>query len=500
MGHITVFEDPWAQNKAKIRLETAAMKQIEIMEIFLKLIPHFRQDDKGNIHNEALAYSEWRYVNYIRFLDHFGYAPNDCPPPWDVAIIWYCHLLSPYHFHRHLWDNNHISYGLNHHQFPILRMLDLYNSGKWTEKKTQKKWEFWMNGWGKNRANRSPQLPFHVWPSPPWEPKRRFSLLSVLSGRDSTIPPAPREPEPEMLVITYNRGMCSLVGRNRWSLDKYTQFRNGTRLGVCIDSLEHARRGQRCELAPWPLLDDLRAVLDRQVGFWKAAVEAWEADPEFAMYENLDRERRHYEHFIGLLAKTPRKKTTPSGEKIDMDKLPSTRNDPAPSSREFVPPTLAVDLLWHTHRLYPASYWIWSFETAGRLIDYEPMATVEASKRALTETQLEWKRKYGEPCPTRYVFDGGEVAEAYVPDAAVVPPGHPARAKALWVLGGMNPVRGRKRYYRGSYEVFDGFYVTFDGGGGDGGGGGGGGDGGGGGGDGGCGGDGGGGGGGGGGE
>lgn len=106
MGHITVFEDPWAQNKAKIRLETAAMvsldsarptlsprknvrltqtqsqRHLELMEIFLKLIPHFRQDDKGNIHNEALAYSEWRYVNYIRFLDYFGYAANDCPPPW----------------------------------------------------------------------------------------------------------------------------------------------------------------------------------------------------------------------------------------------------------------------------------------------------------------------------------------------------------------------------------------------------------------------------------
>ncbi|KAF4853411.1 hypothetical protein CGCSCA4_v002227 [Colletotrichum siamense] len=122
MTPITVFEDPWPKDKSKIPLETVSLKHFELIEIFLKLIPHFQTDEEGRILQEALVYSEWRYINYIRFLHLKGVSAYDCPPPWDVAMIWYCHLLSPYHFHRHLWDNDHISYGLNHHQFPVTKL------------------------------------------------------------------------------------------------------------------------------------------------------------------------------------------------------------------------------------------------------------------------------------------------------------------------------------------------------------------------------------------
>lgn len=59
-------------------------------EIFLKLLPFFPSDKNGEVTDEALAYSEWRYINYLRFLDVQGAAPCDYPPPWYVSheAIW----------------------------------------------------------------------------------------------------------------------------------------------------------------------------------------------------------------------------------------------------------------------------------------------------------------------------------------------------------------------------------------------------------------------------
>ncbi|KAF4920546.1 hypothetical protein CGCVW01_v006822 [Colletotrichum viniferum] len=375
MTPITVFEDPWPKDKAKIPLETVSLKHFELIEIFLKLIPHFQTDEKGQILQESLVYSEWRYINYIRFLHLKGVSAYDCPPPWDVAMIWYCHLLSPYHFHRHLWDSDHISYGLNHHQFPVTKLVRLYQSGKWS------------------------------------------------------------------------------------------------------DSVE-----------------DLAEVFNRQVTFWKAVLKARESDPDFASRQHLTASLGDYERFIKLHGIPPTMKKAPYKDiwKLDMDALPVRGAIMSePRNREFVPPNLTVDLLWHTHRLYPASYWVWSFTTAGRLIDYEPMASVEAAKRTLGETDLEWKKRNGIWYDEKHSLHQDDM-EGYFPDAAIVPPGHPARAKVQWTLGGMNPVKERRVGTRGRYYVFEGLDIPFDGGTWDFGGsgdGGGGGDGGSGGGDGGCGGD-----------
>ncbi|KAF5521330.1 hypothetical protein CGCA056_v007225 [Colletotrichum aenigma] len=276
MTPVTVFEDPWPKDKAKIPLETVSLKHFELIEIFLKLIPHFQTDEEGRILQEALVYSEWRYINYIRFLHLKGVSAYDCPPPWDVAMIWYCHLLSPYHFHRHLWDNDHISYGLNHHQFPVTKLVRLYESGK------------------------------------------------------------------------------------------------------CVE--------------------DLAEVFNRQVAFWKAVLKARDSDPDAASRQHLTASLGDYERFTKLHGIPPTMKKAPYKDiwKLDMDALPVRGAIMSePRNREFVPPNLMVDLLWHTHRLYPASYWVWSFTTAGRLIDYEPMASAEAAKRTLGETDLEWKKRNG---------------------------------------------------------------------------------------------------------
>ncbi|KZL72874.1 hypothetical protein CT0861_12918 [Colletotrichum tofieldiae] len=460
---ITVFEDPWPKDKPTILLEVAAARHVEVVEIFLKLLPYFRYDEKGRIHDESLAHSEWRYMCYIRFLDLAGVSPNDFPPPWDVAMIWYCHLLSPTRFHRHLWDNKHQSYGLNHNQFPLTRLLHLAKSGKWSDKKAQKKWEYF------NRRKIGPQLPFQLWRSPPWEVKRKLNILSSLSFRK---PNNQTEEEPTIVMYNIAGKLCTTFRKEEWALADWTEIRTGRQLETCLKATTHSRLGQRCELAMWPNLRDLRDTLDRQIGFWKALVQARDTQKNFntTVTESIG----DYERFIKLLGRPAQGTFTSRPLEYDMDTIyrekPGTT---ASRNREFVPPNMVIDLLWHTHRLYPANYWIWSFTVARRLIDYEPTASAITARRTLTETRLEWKKRYNEDCSEQFAMDEDGVEE-YIPDAAVVPPGHPARVKAKFILGGVNPVRERRSYTKGTYYVFEGAYVSFEGscasGGGDGGG------------------------------
>lgn len=57
-------------------------QHVELAEFFLRILPYFPRNTDGSITHEALVYSEWRYVVYIRFLHSVGLAPCDRPPPW----------------------------------------------------------------------------------------------------------------------------------------------------------------------------------------------------------------------------------------------------------------------------------------------------------------------------------------------------------------------------------------------------------------------------------
>lgn len=465
-----IFEDPWPKERVKSSLQLASANHIRLIEIFLKLIPHFKHDDAGGIHDEALAYSEWRYVNYIRYLRIFGVAPHDYPPPWDVAIVWYCHLLSPGKFHRYLWDGKYRNYGLNHHHFPVKRLLDLYNSGTWSDKKAQRKWELY------NKRNDSPKLPFQLWRYPPWQPERKSKLLSPFSNKQ---PCMYIKADPAIMMHDFGRdegqiAWCTIMGKKEWTLSEWKDVRIGRRRDVCLKNNLHSRDGEMCQLAPWPTLDDLRETLNSQIAFWKTVIQARDSDASFAT--SLGHSTGDYERFIKLLGRPAEGTFTSRPVEYDMDTIFRSKSGThLLRSRCIVPPTLAIDLLWHTHRLYPGSYWVWSFSVARRLIDYEHVTSAAAAGLFLKDTRIEWTKKYGTDCPKDLVMDGPG-GEGYVPDAAAVPPGHPAKIKAKFVLGGTNPIRKRKRRTKGEYFVFDGVYVSFDSGdcgGGDGGGGGG---------------------------
>ncbi|KAM0276791.1 hypothetical protein ACHAQH_006380 [Verticillium albo-atrum] len=82
--NLCVFEDVWKRYQKRIPLQKAARQHIELAELFLKLVPYLGTDEEGQIDDEALAYSEWRYIVYLRFLDYKRLTPNDHPPPLYV--------------------------------------------------------------------------------------------------------------------------------------------------------------------------------------------------------------------------------------------------------------------------------------------------------------------------------------------------------------------------------------------------------------------------------
>ncbi|VTT81846.1 unnamed protein product [Fusarium fujikuroi] len=79
MPFSTVYEDPCARTPTD--LSHAAVQHLELIETFLKLLQYLNDAD-GSISDETLAYSEWRYAMYLRFIDIRGFCPNDHPPPW----------------------------------------------------------------------------------------------------------------------------------------------------------------------------------------------------------------------------------------------------------------------------------------------------------------------------------------------------------------------------------------------------------------------------------
>lgn len=62
-------------------------KFIELAAFFLKLLEHLPKDDDGLVSDETLAYCEWRYIVYLRFLDSYGLTPSERPPPWYGSLL-----------------------------------------------------------------------------------------------------------------------------------------------------------------------------------------------------------------------------------------------------------------------------------------------------------------------------------------------------------------------------------------------------------------------------
>ncbi|KAF0635300.1 hypothetical protein FPSE5266_05695 [Fusarium pseudograminearum] len=245
MEFATVFDDPWS--KKPIPLGDAAIQHLELIEIFLKVITHLG-DDNGYISDETLAYSEWRYIVYVQMIDLRGHSPSDILPPWDVALIMYLHMLSPPRFHHYIYDNRSTVFD-------------------------------------------GPNLPYQLWSSPPWEPKRASKVVSSVLGRDASQSPSSKsrwttptdkkapgksKNQESRVVIMHDWLRCRTAvpeqGFKVWGIEEYTAIRTQRVEERCRNQSQHEQFNATCGLRPWPVLQDLRTELEQQISFWKVMI------------------------------------------------------------------------------------------------------------------------------------------------------------------------------------------------------------------------------------
>lgn len=454
---------------------------IALVGFFLRLLPHFPRGDGGVITDEALAYSEWRYICYLRFLDTHGLSPNDRPPPWyihhlpiipkhktaliytrDVAMIWYCHLMSPSSFQSHLWNHGHRAFGLDYRHFPLRRLLQLKQWGRWADRQTQKDWDRWAAS-----SNVGYYLTYQLWDSPPWE---HVSLISrILRRAPKTQPPrrltkhsamATHSPAPYVsnsktttssLTATHihqpreNVFPCSLKARasdpTSWPLSDYALFRSGQIHRSCQsqplhDACPPNSPQSACELAPWRCISHLKTALYRQAAFWNALCVARETQPSFFGAPTTSGVVSEYATFITLLRRPIPKVHGMSRFDPKAERLPSIH----PETR-LVPPTLEIDLLWRTHRLFPGSYWAWCDENIGQLIDSE--AAGEGARLAMEMTRAAWSTL----SPIAWPSTGSPIQGwegTYTPDVAILGPLPDEATPISSILTGLLPRRKRR--------------------------------------------------------
>ncbi|KAF4460242.1 hypothetical protein FALBO_12979 [Fusarium albosuccineum] len=459
-----VYENPWTRAPV-LKLDAAVI----LIDTFLKLLPHFPTDANGDILDEALVYSEWRYINYIRFLDINGFAPIDYPPSWDVALIWYLHILSPVRFYHYMWDSRtraeHIVFGLHHRHFPLTKLV----SGEWCPKRTQQAWDKW-NSPHDSRSG-GPNLPYQLWPSPPWEVKSQPGVFSQLLRRNASQEPsssrkwfikeesARGQEQLRQPILMHRWNRCRTSFRNKdyqiWDLSSYTQIRTGRREERCWSQSQHEERHEGCQLRPWPYIQDLREDLNRQVSFWRVCTHIANSNPGFT--QSLASATNDYESFIRFFHGIRRRSKTVGQYASRLDpkvkaqyRIEEAVKDPS-ELREcrilrYLPPTLEVDLLWHTHRLFPGKYWVWTGVLADWILDTVPIANVNAATVLMGHTRNEWKKVVGSECPASHALD--EWFSEYIPDAATFAPDDAEKEHYHNIILGHNAARKRRQVRR----------------------------------------------------
>ena len=361
-------------------------------------------------------------------------------------MIWYCHLLSTSRFHRHLTDHGRTNLGLDHSHFPFAELVALVRRQKWTNDYARSAWDRYNKGRG--------ALPYQLWRQAPWKgagkTQRRPSVVSRLFRRSSSglAGPASSDPaaaadgqygyshEPSVRQYREPRVGCALVARRHadlppcWSLRDYAAWRLGQRDGQCRAYDDHLDAGENCELSPFPSIGDLSVALHGQVAFWAALAHARDARPDFLA--GIKAADADYARFMSLFRRR-------NGGTVD---APEWENLEA---MRLVPPTLEIDLLWHTHRLFPGSYWRWCVAEVGQLVEHTCLPYRDYVKDRLEATKARWDSlgmADQKPDAANEVTDWMDM---YIPGVAVLAQEDALKGTLEMALKGREPWKQRQK-------------------------------------------------------
>jgi hypothetical protein len=79
-------------------------------------------------------------------------------------------------------------------------------------------------------------------------------------------------------------------------------------------------------------------------------------------------------------------------------------------------PTLDIDLVWHTHQLFPSDYLNWCFRQANRFIDHDDNVETSKLDSSLERTALAWYGKFKEP----YMVDENHLIDNFWTSARII--------------------------------------------------------------------------------
>ncbi|KAK1753320.1 hypothetical protein QBC47DRAFT_462933 [Echria macrotheca] len=329
-----------------------------------------------------LMMAEFRYSMYLHLLESFAAAnvsKQTWPlPPWDVAIILYAHMLSPFAFEKDisaafpkLWEAGF--------DFPLNRMRSTSTSTpsqvSWNKKYPEMPYQIIEFGWP-DESNSTEKFLSTDWVSSTWHPISGYAM--DITGFKCPFKCAKR-------VLRKNKGIRSPTHRSthswtttgdsfsmcKWAGDR---VRKTFQCPTCMKSIGHPWLPQQLFSPPLHLFDNLWASPLRQLstsGFVDRILALPEPSPPASpngVPKYADAVER-YRRFLELL-----------------------RDNPG----QTMVPTLDIDLVWHTHQLSPAAYAAYCETHVGRAINHDD--TIRAAYRSTGQdtTAVAWALRFGQ--------------------------------------------------------------------------------------------------------
>jgi hypothetical protein len=424
----TVNAHPVAATPPIHPLTIDSVVNIRIAEAHLGLLHRFSiMESKDQLTDwKFLCRAEQRYMKWWDLLRTYQPNPEEIPlPPLDVALLWHAHMLNPLKYYEdcyHLFAGSGASFGAEcPYYMPLERMHAIPGTEYLPIDGSIHSWESYTGeSYTLDINNNDAPFKFHC----PWcntvsnvegqyyvmyrmkdagiqccgcqqiltcdnVSARRFiqALMpagdlvlvgSTLDEKTGVVDTTKAIADNEILFgirpffvevarRNFSTATCSWNIVDEGMKAHLASLRSNRKLtGVRKSTLRNIIRSHR--MIPVPLSLDIIAAVIRQRGFTGKMVGGV---VDWLERDALPRATVRYHKFLLLMGKEPKK---------------------------FLVPTLDIDLMWHTHQLYPLRYQLYglNLDRVNRIINHDDSVEKKTLNDSFAFTSKVWKRHYNE--------------------------------------------------------------------------------------------------------
>ncbi|KAM4058186.1 glycine-rich domain-containing protein-like domain-containing protein [Hirsutella rhossiliensis] len=299
-------------------------------------------DHTENISLQAfLVLAESRYLQYLNLLSDFAAKvsqkdkfANIMPlPPWDVAMVFHAHCLNPFSFTADLTMLFERLLDAGI-EFPLGRLHNLVKVGTNSDTESQCQWDNYHLEHGHNAA----LVPYQLSPDLP------HALGDTIGWKTAGIYVKCPGCNSEMAFDLTSFSTMRLSGKPLTCTSCNISF-DATRFPTNLVSASLRQRSFAAKMAS-----------DRFFGLDSPS--------------NLEKATARYRQFMFV--------------DVDMD------------DENAIVPTLDIDLIWHTHQLFPVEYRRWCIENLNRYVNHDDTVDEGDLATGFNHTVDIWLEKYGE--------------------------------------------------------------------------------------------------------